>query len=190
MTENFVLVHGAWHGGWSWQPVASRLRAAGHRVWAPTCPGLGIDNDPRGVTLAFLESSGKTATIREPLAPVAAYDGTGRDVLAALAARDGLNWESDVAALLAASRTIDELRLTFPKPAGASTAKLLLRAKNSRLGTRIRQDLVRLRGRDAGSWYADLAGSRRSAERSQPGCLTPGAGRLASRAAECPPPSR
>src|SRR6266576_5763216 len=52
MTENFVLVHGAWHGGWAWQPVASRLRAAGHRVWAPPCPGLGIDDDPRGVTLA------------------------------------------------------------------------------------------------------------------------------------------
>ena len=52
MTENIVLVHGAWHGGWAWQPVASRLRAAGHRVWAPTCPGLGIDDDPRGVTLA------------------------------------------------------------------------------------------------------------------------------------------
>jgi pimeloyl-ACP methyl ester carboxylesterase len=52
MAENFVLVHGAWHGGWSWQPVASTLRAAGHRVSAPTCPGLGIDDDPRGVTLA------------------------------------------------------------------------------------------------------------------------------------------
>ena len=52
MAENFVLVHGAWHGGWSWQPVASTLRAAGHRVWAPTCPGLGIDDDPRDVTLA------------------------------------------------------------------------------------------------------------------------------------------
>ena len=38
MGENFVLVHGAWHGGWAWQPVASRLRAAGHHVWAPTCP--------------------------------------------------------------------------------------------------------------------------------------------------------
>ena len=47
MTEDFVLVHGVWHGGWAWQPVASRLRAAGHRVWAPTCPGLGIDDDPR-----------------------------------------------------------------------------------------------------------------------------------------------
>ena len=52
MSENIVLVHGAWHGGWAWQPVASLLRAAGHRVWAPTCPGLGIDDDPRGVTLA------------------------------------------------------------------------------------------------------------------------------------------
>lgn len=50
--DNLVLVHGAWHGGWSWQPVASHLRAAGHRVSAPTSPGLGIDDDPRGVTLA------------------------------------------------------------------------------------------------------------------------------------------
>jgi len=52
MAENFVLVHGAWHGGWAWQPVASRLRSAGHRVSAPTCPGLGINDDPQGVTLA------------------------------------------------------------------------------------------------------------------------------------------
>src|ERR1700750_368207 len=52
MSENFVLVHGAWHGGWAGQPVARRLRAAGAGVWAPPCPGLGVDDDPRGVTLA------------------------------------------------------------------------------------------------------------------------------------------
>jgi pimeloyl-ACP methyl ester carboxylesterase len=51
MAENFVLQHGAWHGGWAWQPVAARLRAEGHRVIAPTSPGLGIDDDPSGVTL-------------------------------------------------------------------------------------------------------------------------------------------
>jgi pimeloyl-ACP methyl ester carboxylesterase len=50
--EDFVLVHGAWHGGWAWQPVAARLRAAGHRVSAPTSPGLDVNDDPRGVTLA------------------------------------------------------------------------------------------------------------------------------------------
>jgi pimeloyl-ACP methyl ester carboxylesterase len=36
----FVLVHGAWHGGWCWRPVADRLRTAGHRVFAPTLTGL------------------------------------------------------------------------------------------------------------------------------------------------------
>jgi len=35
----FVLVHGAYQGGWIWQPVATRLRAAGHTVYAPTLDG-------------------------------------------------------------------------------------------------------------------------------------------------------
>lgn len=37
----FVLVHGAWHGGWCWRRVTDRLRAAGHAVLTPTCTGLG-----------------------------------------------------------------------------------------------------------------------------------------------------
>lgn len=37
----FVLVHGAWHGGWCWQRVAPLLRAAGHEVYTPTLTGLG-----------------------------------------------------------------------------------------------------------------------------------------------------
>ena len=36
----YVLVHGAWHGGWCWQKVIPRLTAAGHRVLAPSLPGL------------------------------------------------------------------------------------------------------------------------------------------------------
>ena len=38
---SFVLVHGAWHGGWCWQRVARILRAAGHDVFTPTLTGLG-----------------------------------------------------------------------------------------------------------------------------------------------------
>lgn len=38
---NFVLVHGAWHGGWCWVRVADRLRRSGHRVETPTLTGLG-----------------------------------------------------------------------------------------------------------------------------------------------------
>lgn len=37
----FVIVHGAWQGGWIWSRVAEHLRAQGHRVLTPTCTGLG-----------------------------------------------------------------------------------------------------------------------------------------------------
>jgi pimeloyl-ACP methyl ester carboxylesterase len=39
--KTYVLVHGSWAGGWIWAPVAERLRAQGHRVFAPTQTGLG-----------------------------------------------------------------------------------------------------------------------------------------------------
>lgn len=38
---NFVLVHGAWHGGWCWQRVTSALQAQGHRVHPLTLTGVG-----------------------------------------------------------------------------------------------------------------------------------------------------
>jgi pimeloyl-ACP methyl ester carboxylesterase len=37
----FVLVHGAWHGGWCWRRVCDRLAAKGHYVVAPTLSGVG-----------------------------------------------------------------------------------------------------------------------------------------------------
>jgi pimeloyl-ACP methyl ester carboxylesterase len=39
--QTFVLVHGAWHGGWCWRDVAAILRQAGHTVYTPTQTGLG-----------------------------------------------------------------------------------------------------------------------------------------------------
>ncbi|MTD59120.1 alpha/beta fold hydrolase [Amycolatopsis pithecellobii] len=37
----FVLVHGAYHGGWCWRRVAGPLRERGHTVHTPTLTGLG-----------------------------------------------------------------------------------------------------------------------------------------------------
>ena len=37
----YVLVHGAYGGGWIWRDVAAELRALGHGVWTPTLTGLG-----------------------------------------------------------------------------------------------------------------------------------------------------
>jgi pimeloyl-ACP methyl ester carboxylesterase len=39
--KTFVLVHGAWHGGWVWRDVLNRLRSLGHTATAPTLTGLG-----------------------------------------------------------------------------------------------------------------------------------------------------
>jgi pimeloyl-ACP methyl ester carboxylesterase len=38
---NFVLVHGAWHGGWCYRDTAAALRKAGHTVHTPTHTGVG-----------------------------------------------------------------------------------------------------------------------------------------------------
>jgi pimeloyl-ACP methyl ester carboxylesterase len=50
----FVLVHGAYQGGWIWKPVAERLRAAGHLVYAPTLDGCAERHDQirPGITVA------------------------------------------------------------------------------------------------------------------------------------------
>lgn len=40
-SKTYVLVHGAYGGGWIWRDVAEGLRRLGHRVWTPTQTGLG-----------------------------------------------------------------------------------------------------------------------------------------------------
>jgi len=40
-TNTYVLVHGAYGGGWIWRDVAEGLRTLGHAAWTPTLTGLG-----------------------------------------------------------------------------------------------------------------------------------------------------
>lgn len=49
--STFVLVHGAWYGGWAWATVAQQLRDAGHDVHTPTLSGVGGHPDPATVDL-------------------------------------------------------------------------------------------------------------------------------------------
>ena len=39
--KTFVLIHGAWHGGWCWRRVSDLLEKKGHKVFSPTLTGLG-----------------------------------------------------------------------------------------------------------------------------------------------------
>lgn len=42
----YLLIHGAWHGGWCWHKVLPSLEKLGHRVLAPDLPSLGRDKTP------------------------------------------------------------------------------------------------------------------------------------------------
>jgi pimeloyl-ACP methyl ester carboxylesterase len=49
----YVLVHGAWHGGWCWHRIVAQLQRAGHRAIAPDLKSLGRDRtSPGEITLA------------------------------------------------------------------------------------------------------------------------------------------
>lgn len=45
MGKHFVLLHGAWHGGWCWEGVKKELEKAGHTAKAPTMPGHHLEDD-------------------------------------------------------------------------------------------------------------------------------------------------
>jgi len=47
-TRPVLLVHGAWHGAWSWAELQSRLDDLGIVSWAVDLPGHGISADPLG----------------------------------------------------------------------------------------------------------------------------------------------
>jgi pimeloyl-ACP methyl ester carboxylesterase len=59
----YVLLHGAYQGGWIWQQVTPHLRAAGHTVFAPTLDGCaerrhalrrGIDTESQAAEVSEL----------------------------------------------------------------------------------------------------------------------------------------
>jgi pimeloyl-ACP methyl ester carboxylesterase len=58
----FVLIHGAFHGGWCWRRVGDLLAATGARVFAPTMTGLGerahLLNDTVGIETFFRDAIG------------------------------------------------------------------------------------------------------------------------------------
>jgi pimeloyl-ACP methyl ester carboxylesterase len=58
MSDNFVLVHGAWHGAWCWASVIGELEREGHRALAVDLPAHGANPmDPAKVTLEIYADS-------------------------------------------------------------------------------------------------------------------------------------
>ena len=51
LMSSFVLVHGGWHGGWTFSGIARILRTHGHEVYAPTLTGNGERSHLRSSTV-------------------------------------------------------------------------------------------------------------------------------------------
>lgn len=60
----FVLIHGAYQGGWIWKPVVERLIAGRHRVFAPSLDGCA---ERKGQVRAGITTESHAAEIAELL---------------------------------------------------------------------------------------------------------------------------
>lgn len=54
----FILIHGAWHGGWSFDSIAPLLEAQGHQVIAPDLPGMSSTKPATDAELAAVTLDG------------------------------------------------------------------------------------------------------------------------------------
>jgi hypothetical protein len=115
-----------------------------------------VDQD-RGVTTR-VGSDGSLYNVREPLAPLSARDGQGKDLMAWLTKRDGLIWEPAPAA------ERQEVVLTFPKPTsakggGAQQAKLVASVTETPWAGAAAGHMLGLLGPQLPGWYEQIDGN-------------------------------
>jgi hypothetical protein len=110
-----------------------------------------VDQD-RGV-MPRVESDGSIHSIRDPIAPLTARDGQGKDLLPWLVKRDGLIWEPPPA------EQRQEVVLTFPKPAGVQQAKLVVSATETPWAGVAAGRMLGLLGPQLPAWYEQIDGN-------------------------------
>jgi hypothetical protein len=94
-------------------------------------------------------------TLSRPLPPSSAVDQTGLDLLPWLAADDRRIWEP-LPIADSAGGLRDEVVLTFPRPAGATRAKLVSRTGTALWGSHMIRAMLELRGTSVDDWYAQV----------------------------------
>src|SRR5262249_56411742 len=83
----------------------------------------------------------------------------GRDLLPWLATTDRVIWEAPPV-LDANGGVRQEIVLTFPKPKGATRARLVANVGTGLWGSGMIKEMLKLRGRDLESWYASMDSDR------------------------------
>ncbi|HZA25874.1 MAG TPA: alpha/beta fold hydrolase, partial [Dehalococcoidia bacterium] len=76
--STFVLIHGAWHGGWCWWKVVPLLRKRGATVYAPSLTGMG----ERSHLVSYLEPAELNLDLHiKDVVQLLEYEGLERVVL-------------------------------------------------------------------------------------------------------------
>ena len=112
---------------------------------------LAVDHDV-GVSVA----PGPDGTLHSvgPLqAPLAARDFAGRDVETRVARRDGWGWESAAIVRDTTTESRDGVLLTFRRPRGSLSARLVLDAHNTPWAAHLMRQFVQAHGRETAAWY-------------------------------------
>jgi hypothetical protein len=112
-----------------------------------------VDHAP-GVRVVPDERGG-LHTLGQPLPPSSAVDRGGQDVLPWLSADDRRIWEP-LPLADSAGGLRDEIVLSFPRPAGATGAKLVARVGTALWGSHMIRAMLELRGTDVDEWYAQV----------------------------------
>ena len=95
---------------------------------------------------------GKLYSLRDAVEPVSAAGAEGQDLLRWLRAKDRLIWEPP-AEPDAHGNVRQQITLTFPKPYGARTVKLVASVATGLWGSYMIKQMVQLRGKEMGAWY-------------------------------------
>jgi hypothetical protein len=115
---------------------------------------LWVVDHPAGIRVVA-DEWGRLHTLGDPMSPRSAWDQDGRDLVPWLAHTDRLIWESpprpDSSGALR-----DEIILTFPKPLGATRAKLVARVGTGLWGSNMIRTMLELRGEQVDEWYASI----------------------------------
>lgn len=118
---------------------------------------LVVVDHPEGVKVAP-DESGKIHTISQPIIPVNAVDGKGRDLMKYISENDWIFWQSRTEGRDPDKKEDlkDELIFEFPKPDGATKAKLLFNGCNTLWGSQMVKRFLDLYGNEVYKYYDDV----------------------------------
>jgi hypothetical protein len=102
-----------------------------------------------------LDSAGNLYSLSSIQAPIGAVDETGSNLLPWLKATDKRIWEPQPEVNPSANVRQD-IRITFPKPAAATEARLVVNAATSLWGSYMIKELLELRGSGLDAWYHSI----------------------------------